>query len=276
MPDQLRERFDALRNAVEGTEAAGVHDVRERRTRRARTRVAASTATVVAALVLTGGIVLPQLGSDPTSSAGGGAVLSDNGGDAAERLDADDQIGAEQAPAEDASQGPMVLSVASLLSAPELMALGEADPQLQAESPGPVLPPLCGATSGSEQYSYPVQEFSVQFGVLDASLNQYGAQYDSEPLAIEAMDRLLVDTRTCPESADGGSLSVLSSTASEIVVLTFTQPGVGPTGAPRYTDITVVRAANVVFEVALVPIQMGLGDGAARGRDLTDALVAKL
>lgn len=279
MPDLIRERFDALRGAVERTEAAGLHDVRVRRSRRSRNQVAAATAAVISALAIGGVLVLPQTSPDTTSTAGGAEVLSDSAGDVGdEQADADESVAAEQAPngPPNASEGPFTLTADSLLTAPELLAVGEQNPQPQVGGSGPVLPPLCDARTGAEQYSDPLREVSVQFAVLDATLRQYAAEYNSESVATQAMDRLLLDTRSCPQSADGGRVDVSSPTPGEVLVLTFTEPFGGPTGGPRLTEITVLRAANVIFEVALVPSLMGLADGESRTRAVAESLVAKL
>jgi len=279
MPDAIRERFDALRHAVQDTDAGGLPDVRARRTRRTRTRVAAATAAAVAALAIGGVVVLPDLdGGDATSSAGGGAeVLSDSAAEAGtDRADSDDQIGAEQAPPEDAPPGPLTLTEDSLLTAPELMALGEQDPQLQAESPGPAFPPLCAASTGTEQYSDPIRGFSVLHSVIDGTVSQFAAEYDSDAAATEAIDKLLLDARSCPDFNPRGRLTVDSRTPGETLMLGFIEPGAGPNGAPRFTEITVLRRANILVEVALIPSAMGLGGGKARARTVADAVVANL
>lgn len=279
MPDLLRERFEALRDATDATTSGGLADVRARRSRRARTQIASITAAAVAAVAIGGAVVIPGWGAENTTSAsaGGGAeVFSDSAGDAgSDRVDdADDEINADTAPAEE-PEGLPTLTADSLLTAPELASLGEVNPQ-PADGQGPAFPPLCGAVIGAQQYSDPTREFFVGFSVTDAMLSQYAAEYASVSVATQAMDRLLTDAQNCPETVAGGQLSVSSRTQGEVLVLTYVEPTAGPAGAPRFTDITVLRSANVLFEVALIPAGMGLPDGAERTGDVAVALAAKL
>lgn len=279
MPDQLRERFVALRSAVERSDAAGLHDVRVRRTRRARNQVAAATAATVAALALGGVVVLPQLSPDATTSAGGAEVLNDStGAGGSDRDEQGGQAAADTGAPEVVGSLGLDTVATSLLTGPELLALGEGNPQLQVENPGPSFPPLCGATTGAQQYSEPIQELSVRYTVADGSVSQFAAEYSTATAATEAIDRLLVDARNCPDSNPDGRLNVSSRTPGQSLVLSFIEPAAGPNGAPRFSDITIVRTANVLLEVALLPSPslMALGDGTERARTVAQALAAKL
>ncbi|MDQ3732669.1 MAG: hypothetical protein M3400_01495 [Actinomycetota bacterium] len=273
MSDQLRERFDALRTVADNN-AGGLRDVHARRARRTRTRVATASAATVAALALGGVLVFPHVAENSTTSAAGGQAQRDAGGD--QGTD-NDEMAAEQAPPQDASTGPLSLTFDSLLTAPELAALGELDPQPQGDDPVPVFPPMCGAATASEQYSNPLSEVAVLHAVSDATVSQYAAEYGSDIAAVEAMDRLLSDALSCRDPNVMSGLSVTSRVPGAEIVLSLVEPTAGPEGGPRFTDITILRAANVVVEVAFLPVALsGLGDGSERSRTVADAVVAKL
>lgn len=293
MPDQLRERFDALRNAVEGSDAAGLHDVRVRRTRRARTRVAAGTVLAVAGLALGGVVVLPQLGPDATTSAGGAEVLDASGeapgadpssptDQAAEQAPVDESVTdppPDEVPPPDADQGPFSLTVDSLLTWEEILAVGETGPGALPYGASLVFPPLdCGAGSSYEQYSGPAVVYSAAWALSDGRLDQAVIEYESDQQAAEALARLVQDSQACSVFSESASIQFVSADASVGAEIAFFDLLLesGPDGSPSTAEVTVTRVANVLVEVVLTPDGATVTDADTRSRALAGAGVSRI
>ena len=296
MPDQLRERFDALRSAVEHTDSAGLHDVRARRTRRARTRVAAATASVVAALALGGVVVLPQLGSDPTSTAGGrGADVlsySDAAGDGAP--EAQDEAAAEPSPTEStpelqisdlpppedpAPEGPpYVVSADSLLTWEDIQLAGESGPGTVPYGATLVFPRLCSAENSWGQYSGPDEVVAKAWVISDGVLTQSDLQYESDQEAADALARLSVDAQACPVVDEYSTIQYVGtdSRVGEEISYFDLRVESGEDGVIRIFEITVTRIANVLVEVVLRPDGPTMADGDNRTRALAQVAVDRV
>ena len=293
MPDQLRDRFDALRSAVERTEAAGLHDVRVRRTRRARTRLVAGSAAAVAAFALAGVVVLPQLQADNnTTSAGGAQVLSD----ADEALGSgstgtDDQAAeqvpdegaaevppAEQAPPEDAAGGPFAVTVESLLTWDDIEAVGETGSGALPYGASLVFPPLCGSGNSYQQYSVPVAVYSAAWELSDARFDQAAIEYESDQQAVDAMTQLVETSQSCPLANEFASIQFVGSDAgvgSEIAFFDLLLES-GQDGSVMTAAISVTRIANVLVEVVLTPDGPLVADADSRSRALAQASVDRI
>ncbi|MBA3339138.1 MAG: sensor domain-containing protein [Geodermatophilaceae bacterium] len=297
MSDQLRERFDALRNAAEHSDAGGLPDVRARRTRRTRTRVAAGTALAVAAIALGGVVVLPQLGDDRATSADDAAVANDaeGGSRASEPTTAQDEVAAEQPPTDTTPSeatpseptgevsvpvGPFTLTAGALLTWEDIQALGETGPGTMPYEAALVFPPLscAGAQSSASEYSDPVQSFSAVWTVADATLNQSVIQYESDQRATDALARLVQESQACPVFNEFGSIQFVSSDASigaEIAFFDLQQES-GQDGSIHTTVLSVTRIANVLVEVALVPDGQSVAQADSRSRALSQASVDRI
>lgn len=303
MPDQLRERFDALRSAVEHTDTAGLHDIRARRTHRARTRVAVATAASVAALALAGVVVLPQLGLDTTTSSRGDAdVLSDSDGSRdSDPTAAEDEVAAGQAPPEEPTEepteesatedvpteeapteegtpaGPFTLTADSLLTWEDIRAVGETGPGTSPFEASLGFPPLCAALSSPEQYSSPVQYFSAEWDVSDGRLGQSNIQYETDQRAADALTRLVRDSQACP--VFNGYATIMhtgtdGSVGSEIAFFNLALES--ENGSISTAEYTVTRIANVLVEVVLTPYAAVVADADSRSRALAGAAVARI
>lgn len=302
MPDQLRNRFDSLRNAVEdrSDEFGGLHDVRARRTRRLRTQVAAGSALVVAVLAIGGVVVLPQLGADPATTASDADVFEGADDSAAE----DAQGGAtEQAPSDEPTEEadteetesstetssapptggsggavPFSLSTESLLTWEEIQAAGESGPGTTPYQASLVFPALCGAGSSSEQYSFPAQTFSAAWTVSDGTLSQSVVEYGTDQDAAAALLRLVQDSQSCPIVNEFASIQYAGSDASageEIAFFNLAQES-GQDGSIHTGLISVTRIANVLIEVFLSPDGPSVPDGDSRSRSLATAAVDRI
>lgn len=302
MPDQLRDRFDSLRNAVEdhSDEFGGLRDVRARRTRRLRTQVAAGSALVVAVLAIGGVVVLPQLGADPSTTAsdadvfddtagGSGADPTDVGDDAAEQATSDEPIDETEpeastetssAPPSGGSGGavPYSLSQNSLLTWPEIQAAGESGPGTTPYEATLVFPPLCGAGSSEDQYSLPGPTFSAAWTVSDGTLSQSVIEYGSDQAATEAFVRLVQDSQACPIVNEFASVQYAGTdtgVAEEIAFFNYAQES-GQDGSIHTGLISVTRIANVLIEVVLFPDGLSVSDGDSRSRSLATAAVDRI
>lgn len=288
MPDQLRERFDALRNAVERTDAAGLRDVRARRTRRARTRVAAGTAVAVSAIALSGLVVLPQLGDEAPTSAGGAQVLDASAGSRGSAADEaanptaaqgpPETIGPEttqSAPSDQTPRGPFSITADSLLTWPEIEAVGETGPGTMPYSATLVFPGLCGAENAYAEYSGPTAVAAAVWTLSDGRLSQSGIQYESDAKAGDALARLVQDTQNCPVVNEYASMQFVGtdlSVGSEVAFFDLIQES-GQDGSIQTSRITVARIANVLVEVVLLPDGPSVSDVDNRSRALAEAAV---
>lgn len=295
MPDQLRDRFDALRSAVEGTEAAGLHDVRSRRNRRARTQLVAGTAATVAALALAGVVVLPQLGTDERTSASGGAeVLVDSDESRTSGSEAEDQVAAEQAPTENASAEPVpseqsppedaapappfAVTADSLLTWEDIQAVGESGPGTVPYGATLVFPRLCSAENSWGQYSGPDEVVAKAWVISDGVLTQSDLQYSSDQQASDALARLSVDAQACPIVDEYSTIQYVGTDASVGAEISFFDLRVdsGEDGVVRVFEITVTRIANVLVEVVLRPDGPAVADADNRSRALAQASVNRV
>lgn len=295
MPDQLRERFDALRSAVEHTDAAGLYDVRARRTRRARTRVAVATAASVAALALAGVVVLPQLAPDDRTSASGGAeVLVDSDESRTPGSEAEDQVAAEQAstentsaepvpseqpPPEDAAPAPpYTVSADSLLTWEDIQAVGESGPGTVPYGATLVFPRLCGAENSWAQYSGPDEVVAKAWVISDGVLTQSDLQYESDQEASDALARLSLDSQACPVVDEYSTIQYVGTDSSVGDEISFFDLRVdsGEDGVIRTFELTVTRIANVLVEVLLRPEGPTVADADERSRALAQAAVNRV
>ncbi|MGI8652150.1 MAG: hypothetical protein ACR2I7_05060 [Geodermatophilaceae bacterium] len=289
MPDQLRESFAALRNAVERTDAAGLHDVRVRRTRRTRNRVVAASAATVAAVALAGIVVLPKLPSDDTTSAASGQALSDSDGEGGSDPAADNQPGeqapdegqgpsADQAPAEDAAVGAFAVAESSLLTWDDIQAVGETGPGALPYGASLVLPALCDAESSYEQYSVPAAVYSAAWELTDARLDQAVIAYDSDQQAADALARLVQDSPECPAINEFASILFTGNDASLGSEVAFfdLQLVDEDDASSKTTEITVTRISNVLVEVVLTPDGPVVADADRRSRALAEASVGRI
>ncbi|MBA3368889.1 MAG: hypothetical protein H0T99_09540 [Geodermatophilaceae bacterium] len=265
MPDQLRESFAAFRNAVERTDAAGLHDVRVRRTRRTRNRVVAASAATVAAFALAGVVVLPRLPSDDTTSAASGQAFSDS--DAAEGSEenaADNQAAeelpdegapAEEAPVDEGAAGAIAVAESSLLTWDDIQAVGETGPGALPYGASLVLPALCDARSSYEQYSVPTAVYSAAWALTDARLDQAVIEYDSDQQAADALARLVQDSPACPVINEFASIEFTGNDASLGSEVAFFDLQVVDEDdeSSSTSEITVTRISNVLVEVVLTP-----------------------
>ncbi|MDQ3717515.1 MAG: hypothetical protein M3381_16135 [Actinomycetota bacterium] len=290
MPDQLRESFAALRNAVERTDAGGLHDVRVRRTRRTRNRVVAASAATVAAVALAGVVVLPRLPSDDTTSTASGQALSDSdGAGGSDPAGADNQAGeqaadegqgpsAEQAPAEDAAVGAFAVAESSLLTWDDIQAVGETGPGALPYGASLVLPALCNAGSSYEQYSVPAAVYSAAWELTDARLDQAVIAYDSDQQAADALARLVQDSPECPAINEFASVLFTGNDASLGSEVAFFDLQVvdEDDASSSTTEITVIRISNVLVEVVLTPDGPVVADADRRSRALAEASVGRI
>jgi len=290
MPDQLRDRFDALRSAVEGTDAPGLHDVRMRRTRRARAQIGVATAASVAAVVLAGVVVLPQLGSDPASTAGSAQVLDGDDARGGDPSVIEDAVGAEQAPSNEAPppadppteaatpQGPFVVSADSLLTWEDIQAVGESGPGTTPYGATLVFPALCGVENAWAQYSGPDEVVAKAWDISDGVLTQSDLQYESDEEAKVALTRLSIDTQACPVVNEYATIEYVgtdSSVGAEIAFFDMTLDS-GEDGSISIFEITVTRIANVLVEVVLRPDGPAVTDADNRSRALAGAAVDRV
>lgn len=292
MPDQLRDRFDALRSAVEGTDAAGLHDVRVRRTRRARSRVVAASAATVAALALAGVVVLPQLSLEPATTAGGAEVLNDADesrgsgpeeaqDNAAEQAPTEELVETpleDQLPTEDGAAGPFSVTVDSLLTWEEIQAVGETGPGALPYGSSLVFPPLCGAGTSYGQYSVPGSVYSAAWGLSDGELDQAVVEYESDQQAADALARLIQDSQGCPVFSEFASIQFVGSDASvgaEIAFFNLALVG-AQDGTISTAALTVTRIANVLVEVVLTPDGASVADADIRSRALAQAAISRI
>ena len=300
MPDQLRERFDAFRSAVEHSGTAGLHDVRVRRIRRTRTRVAVATAASVTALAFTGVVVLPQLGPDTTTIASEGAdVLSDSDSSrGSDPTEAHDQV-AEQVPTEEATseqqsteepppeqaptedptpQGPFSITPDSLLTWEDIQAVGETGPGTAPYPATLVFPPLCGPESSEQQYSEPSVVYSAVWTISDGTLTQSDLEYGSDQQASDALARLVQDSQACPIFNEFGSIQSTGSDTSVGAEIEFFELRVesGEDGSIHFSTLAVARVANVLVEVVLRPDGESVLDAQSRIQRLAQAAVSKI
>ncbi len=290
MPDQLRDRFDALRSAVERTDAAGLHDVRVRRTRRTRSRVVAASAATVAAFALAGVVVLPQLRADNTTSAGGAQVLSDAesalgsdptaaGDQPAEQApDEDPADGAEPAPPEDAARGPFAVTVDSLLTSEDIETVGETGSGALPYGASLVFPPLCDAGSSYEQYSVPLAVYSAAWELSDARLDEAVIEYGSDQQAVDALAGLVETSQACPVVNELTSIQFAGADAGVGADIAFFDLLVesGQDGSIRTAVIGVTRISNLLVEVVLTPDGPVVADADSRRRALAQASVSRI
>ena len=296
MPDQLRERFDALRSAVERTDSAGLHDVRARRTRRARTQVAVGTAATVAALALAGVVVLPQLNTgDGTSASGGAEALVDSDESRTAGSDAGDAVAAEPAPTENTSTEPVpseqpptedpapegppfVVSADTLLTWRDIQLAGESGPGTVPYGATLVFPGLCGAENAYAQYSGPDEVVAKAWVISDGVLTQSDLQYESDQQASDALARLSVDAQACPVVNEYASITYVGTDASVGAEMAFFDMRVesGEDGVVRIFEITVTRIANVLVEVVLRPDGPTMAGGDNRTRALAQVAVDRV
>ena len=296
MPDQLGERFDALRSAVEHTDSAGLHDVRARRTRRARTRVAAATASVVAALALGGVVVLPQLNTgDGTSASGGAEALVDSDESRTAGSDAGDAVAAEPAPTESTSTEPVpseqpptedpapegppyVVSADSLLTWEDIQLAGETGPGTVPYGATLVFPRLCSAENSWGQYSGPDEVVAKAWVISDGVLTQSDLQYSSDQEAADALARLGVDAQACPVVDEYSTIQYVGtdSRVGEEISYFDLRVESGEDGVIRIFEITVTRIANVLVEVVLRPDGPTMADGDNRTRALAQVAVDRV
>jgi len=307
MPDQLRERFDALRSAVEHTDSAGLHDVRARRTRRARTRVAAATASVVAALALGGVVVLPQLNTgDGTSASGGAEALVDSDESRTAGSDAGDAVAAEPAPTEStstdepapteststepvpseqpptedpASEGPpFVVSADTLLTWRDIQLAGETGPGTVPYGATLVFPRLCSAENSWGQYSGPDEVVAKAWVISDGVLTQSDLQYESDQEAADALAQLSVDAQACPVVDEYSTITYVGSDSRVGEEISYFDLRVesGEDGVIRIIEIAVTRIANVLVEVVLRPDGPTVADGDDRTRALAHVAVDRV
>lgn len=292
MPDQLRERFDALRSAVEHTDVAGLHDVRLRRTRRTRNRVAAVTAGTVAAVALGGVLVLPQLGEDARTAATGAEVMDASAESGAPAADEEVQpsvqelpgptLGgpdpSDQPPPEEVPAGPFSVTSDSLLTWEEIQATGETGPGTAPYSAVLVFPGLCGAENAYAEYSGPVEVVAAAWSVADGVLNQAAIEYESEAAASDALARLVQDSESCPVVNEYTSILHTGSDASVGAEISFFELTLesGEDGSISTAEIAVARIANVLVEIVLNPYGAFVVDADSRSRALADASVSRV
>ncbi|MDQ4039409.1 MAG: hypothetical protein M3313_13915 [Actinomycetota bacterium] len=298
MPDQLRDRFDALRSAVEHTEAAGLPDVRARRARRARARVAAATAAAVAALALGGLVVLPQLQPDAATSAAGGGdaeVLSDADAPRDSASDAEEGVSTAQTPpAESASApqtteqppdggdapspGTFAVSADSLLTWEDIQAAGESGPGTVPYGATLVFPGLCGAENAWVQYSGPDEVVAKAWVISDGVLTQSDLQYESDQQAADALARLSVDAQACPVVNEYASITYVGTDSGVGDEMAFFEMRLesGEDGSISTVQITVTRIANVLVEVVLRPDGPTVVDADSRSRALAQAALDRV
>ena len=296
MPDQLGERFDALRSAVEHTDSAGLHDVRARRTRRARTRVAAATASVVAALALGGVVVLPQLNTgDGTSASGGAEALVDSDESRTAGSDAGDAVAAEPAPTENTSTAPVpsvqpttedpapegppfVVSADTLLTWRDIQLAGETGPGTVPYGATLVFPRLCSAENSWGQYSGPDEVVAKAWVISDGVLTQSDLQYESDQEAADALARLSVDAQACPVVDEYSTIQYVGtdSRVGEEISYFDLRVESGEDGVIRIIEIAVTRIANVLVEVVLRPDGPTVADGDDRTRALAHVAVDRV
>jgi len=294
MPDQLRERFDALRRAADQSDAGGLHDVRLRRTRRARAQIGVATAASVATLALAGVVVLPQLGSDSASTAGGAQVLNDaDGARGSEPITAEDEAAVGQAPTavpteeattsaappEDVTpHGPFVVSTDSLLTWEDIQAVGESGPGTTPYGATLVFPALCGAGNAWEQYSGPDEVVAKAWVISDGVLTQSDLQYESDQQATDALARLSADAQACPVVNEYASIEYLGIDSSAGAEIAFFEMRVesGEDGSISVSSITVTRVANVLVEVVLRPDGPAVANAVDRSRALARAAVDRV
>jgi len=297
MPDPLRERFDALRSAVEHTDSAGLHDVRARRTRRARTRVAVATAASVAALALAGIVVLPQLAPDNSTTADGAAMNDGDESRGDEAASGEDQVAAEQAPTDLPTEepveeppveeppvevpdvtGPFTVSADSLLTWEDIVAVGESGPGTVPYGATLVFPGLCGAENAYAQYSGPDEVVAKAWVISDGVLTQSDLQYESDQQASDALARLSVDAQACPVVNEYASITYVGSDSSVGAEIAFFDMRLesGENGSISNVEITVTRIANVLVEVVLRPDGSAVSDADDRSRALATAAVGRV
>ncbi len=290
MPDQLRERFEALRNASEHSDSGGLHDVhsrrRRRRRRRTRARVGAATAAAVGALALGGVLVVPQLGTDDSTRVSNTQVLDGAGGSAAD-ADSGEEVAAEQAPTEPSSPesepgpaatGPFAVTGDSLLTWPEIQAVGETGPGTSPYSATLVLPGLCGAENAYAQYSQPAEVVAAAWTISDGTLTQSALQYESDLKASDALARLVADAQACPVFNEFGSITYTGSDPSVGAEIAFFELRLesGQDGSIHTAVVSVTRIANVLIEVVLNPDGPTVADADPRSRALAGAAVTKI
>lgn len=288
MPDQLRESFAALRNAVERTDAAGLHDVRVRRTRRTRNRVVAASAATVAAFALAGVVVLPRLPSDDTTSAASGQALIDSDAQGADPMAADNEAAEQdpdeglnpsaEAPVEDAAVGAFAVAESSLLTWDDIQAVGETGPGALPYGASLVLPAMCDAGSSYEQYSLPAAVYSAAWELTDGRLDQAVIGYESDEQAADALVRLVQDSQACPVINDFASIQFTGNDVSLGSAVAFfdLQLVDGDDASSRTVEITVTRVSNVLVEVVLTPDGSVVADADRRSRALAEASVGRI
>lgn len=299
MSDPLRHRFDALRSAVEHTDNAGLDDVRVRRTRRARNRVAAATAASVAVLALTGVVVLPQLNPDPTSSSA--ARDAEVGADSAGSAGSDpivtlDQPTLDQMPPEVATSdplppgdvetaspqpapvGPFDVTADSLLSVQDIEDADEAVSETMPYGASLTFPPLCVAGSSYDQYSVPAAVYSAAWELSDGRLNLAVVEYETDQKAADAFARLVTDSQSCPVFNEFGSIQFTGSDTSVGDELAFfdLRAESGQDGSIRTSAIAVTRIANVLAEIVLAPDGAAVGGSGSRRHALAEAAVSRI
>ncbi len=292
MPDQLRERFDALRSAVEHTDVAGLHDVRLRRSRRTRNRVAAVTAGTVAALALGGILVLPQLGEDARTAASGAEVMDPSAESGASAADEAVPPSVQELPGptlggpdpsdqpapEDLPTGPFSVTNDSLPTWAEIQATGETGPGTAPYSAVLGFPGLCGAENAYAEYSGPTEVAAAAWTVADGTLNQSAIQYDSDQQASDALTRLVQDSQSCPVVNEYTSILFTGSDASVGAEISFFELTLesGEDGSISTAEIAVARIANVLIEVVLNPDGSFVADADSRMHALAQASVSRV
>lgn len=288
MSDQLRERFDALRDAAEhgsvhGLHDGGLRDVHARRTRRTRNRVAVATAATVGALALGGVLVVPQLQRDNATSAGGAQVLSNEA-----RGQADNGVGAEQAPVgtdptvppaqDSATVGPFAVTSDSLLTWADIQAAGESGPGTVPNAATLVFPGLCGAENAYAEYSGPDEVVAKAWLISDGVLTQSDLQYASDQQAADALARLGLDAQACPTVNEFASIAYVGSDATVGTEIAFFDMRVesGQDGSISTVEISVTRIANVLVEVVFQPDGSTVTDADNRSRAVAGAAVNRV
>lgn len=288
MSDQLRERFDALRDAAEHSPAHGPHDgglrdVHARRTRRTRNRVAVATAAAVGALALGGVLVVPQLQRDSATSAGGAQGLSND-----ERGQVDAEVAAEPPPVgtdptvppaqDSAAVGPFAVTSDSLLTWDDIQAAGESGPGTVPYGATLVFPGLCGAENAYAEYSGPDGVVAKAWDISDGVLTQSDLQYASDQLAADALGRLSVDAQACPTVNEFASIEYVGSDASVGAEIAFFDMRVesGRDGSISTAAISVTRIANVLVEVVFQPDGSTVTEADSRSRAVAEAAVNRV
>lgn len=225
--------------------------------RRTGGRRALSVAVAVVLLAVAV-VVWVILGRREPASSGGSAAATTTTEAAAP---ASDSAGPTSAPA---GGGP---TTDELMTPADLAGIGltVSAPEAAAE---PALPPLCGNTTWSAEWSAPGSSVGQRYPATGAGISEHLMAYTTPAAATAALAQLVQDAVACPSPAQGGGIASAGTADGLAGSAVFMLNSPGTDGVTAIEWIVVTPRGNTLVETGYATDQsIGTGSGPGDGGD---------